>query len=93
MKIQTKNHQEQLNILKNRFKAYCNYSLNIDNPQSKLDWFIKTVYNLCGVQGFYTRIWSRLLSCEEHELQELCHEARTFPDFKDTVDVILFIEG
>lgn len=93
MNIQTRNHQEQLNILKDRFNAYCNYSLNVENPQTRLDWFVKTIYNLCGCQGAYSRLWSKLLSCEDNELQELCHDSLTFPYFKDTIDVIQFIEG
>ena len=41
-------------------------------------------------QGFYTRLYSRLAELTAEEWEELEME---LPDFKDEIDVILYLEG
>ena len=51
--------------------------------------FYNTIKALSYSQGFYGRILRGLNALNEHDLNELITQ---LPDFKEPVDVILFIE-
>lgn len=54
--------------------------------------YIQTIYDLKNSQGFYSRIYDALCDTDEDSLDELikvlCKE-----DFKDTLDVVMWLEG
>ena len=51
--------------------------------------FYNTIKSLSYSQGHYGRILREIDSLNEHDLNELITQ---LPDFKDAVDVVLFIE-
>ena len=54
--------------------------------------YIQTIYDLRNSQGFYSRIYDALCDTDESTIDELikvlCKE-----DFKDTLDVVMWLEG
>ena len=54
--------------------------------------YIQTIYDLRNSQGFYSRIYDALCDTDKDTLDELikvlCKE-----DFKDTLDVVMWLEG
>ena len=54
--------------------------------------YVQTIYDLRNSQGFYSRIYDALCETDEHMIDELikvlCKE-----DFKDTLDVVMWLEG
>ena len=54
--------------------------------------YIQTIYDLRNSQGFYSRIYDALCDTDKDTIDELikvlCKE-----DFKDTLDVIMWLEG
>lgn len=57
------------------------------------EMLIKTVNELASSQGFYSRLSKNLASLTEEEKQRLETELNSKPQFKDSVDVILFLES
>lgn len=51
--------------------------------------FYNTIKSLSYLQGSYGRILRKIDNLSEHDLNELTTQ---LPDFKDAVDVVLFIE-
>ena len=51
--------------------------------------FYNTIKSLSYSQGSYGRILREIDNLNEHDLNELITQ---LPDFKDTIDVVLFIE-
>ena len=54
--------------------------------------YIQTIYDLRNSQGFYSRIYDALCDTDKDTIDELikvlCKE-----DFKDTLDVVMWLEG
>ena len=54
--------------------------------------YIQTIYDFRNSQGFYSRIYDALCDTDESTIDELikvlCKE-----DFKDTLDVVMWLEG
>ena len=54
--------------------------------------YIQTIYDLRNSQGFYSRIYGALCDTDKDTIDELikvlCKE-----DFKDTLDVVMWLEG
>lgn len=56
--------------------------------------FMDTVKSLRYSQGFYSRIASQIDEMDELELQELEENLNSLEvQFKDTVDVVMYLEG
>lgn len=51
--------------------------------------FLKTVYGLSSCQGFYGRMWRNICEMPVENIITACGE---LPTFKDSVDVVMFIE-
>lgn len=60
-------------------------------PKTNYDLFIETVYNLKYSKGFYQRLWNNIQQQDEEELKYYLNNLDI--KFKDSVDVILWIEG
>ena len=56
--------------------------------------FMDTVKSLRCSQGFYSRIAAQIDAMDELELQELEDNLNSLPQqFKDAVDVVMYLEG
>jgi len=53
--------------------------------------FAQTILIFKNSQGFYSRLFSRVMDLEPEELEELMVELKT-QNFKDTLDVVLWLE-
>lgn len=56
---------------------------------------IEVIKSLSHSQGFYSRLYARIVNCKEHdpELFEDFTEVIEAQKFKDAVDVVLFFES
>ena len=52
--------------------------------------FLKTVYELSRCQGCYSRMWRDICDMSAENIITACSE---LPTFKDSLDVVMFIEG
>lgn len=59
------------------------------NRQTNYELFYNTIETLSSSQGYYGRLLESLNSADDVERDDLIE---SLPNFKDTVDVILFIE-
>lgn len=57
--------------------------------EQNYEFFYNTIKSLSYSQGSYGRLLRAINNLDEDEIQDLINQ---LPEFKDTVDVILFIE-
>ena len=57
--------------------------------EQNYEFFYNTINSLSYSQGSYGRLLRAINNLDEDEIQDLINQ---LPEFKDTVDVILFIE-
>lgn len=55
--------------------------------------FINTIKTLAGSQGFYTRLQNQIEDMSQEELNTLEHMINTTKNYKDSIDVIMDLEG
>ena len=67
-----------------------NTEVNMDETKKRnYELFYNTIKSLSYSQGSYGRILREIDALSEHDLNELITQ---LPDFKDAIDVVLFIE-
>jgi hypothetical protein len=59
---------------------------------SNYELFISTVESLKHSQGFYSRIAEQVNNMSDDERAELEEQLNELPQFKDSVDVIMYLE-
>lgn len=55
--------------------------------------FINTIKSLAGSQGFYTRLQNQIEDMSQEELSTLEYMINTTKNYKDSIDVIMDLEG
>lgn len=61
--------------------------------KTNYEMFLDVVNTLKNSQGFYSKIADTLSRLDDDELDRIKEEFNSQPQFKDIVDVILFLEG
>lgn len=59
---------------------------------SNYELFIETVESLRYSQGFYSRIANHIDEMSDDERAELKEQLNKLPQFKDSVDVVMYLE-
>lgn len=59
---------------------------------SNYELFISTVENLKHSQGFYSRIANHIDNMSDNEKTELKEQLNKLPKFKDSLDVVMYLE-
>lgn len=60
--------------------------------KSNYEMFVDCVNTLKCSQGFYSRLANQLNEMDEDEIEKLKEHLNSLPQFKDQVDVVLFLE-
>ena len=60
------------------------------DKEKNFEFFVNTVKSLALLQGFYGRVLRQLFELESEELERL---KSNLPQFKDSLDVIFFLES
>lgn len=60
---------------------------------SNYEMLLKTVNSLKYSQGFYSRLARDINEMSDEERKQLEQNINSLPQFKDEVDVVLFLEG
>ncbi len=55
--------------------------------------FIDTIKKLSGSQGFYTRLQNQIENMSQEELNTLEYTINTTKSYKDSIDVVMDLEG
>lgn len=65
----------------------------MNEVKSNYEMFLDCVNSLKNSQGFYSRLARDLNEMDEEDKEALKEHLNNQPQFKDPVDVIMFIEG
>lgn len=60
--------------------------------KSNYEMFLECVNTLKNSQGFYSRLANDLNNMDKDQTEELKEYLNSLPQFKDQVDVVLFLE-
>lgn len=60
--------------------------------KSNYEMFLECVNTLKNSQGFYSRLANDLNNMDKDQIEELKEYLNSLPQFKDQVDVVLFLE-
>lgn len=60
--------------------------------KSNYEMFVDCVNTLKNSQGFYSRLANDLNNMDKDQIEELKEYLNSLPQFKDQVDVVLFLE-
>ena len=66
---------------------------DINKLKTNFEMFLDTVNTLKYSQGFYSRIADTLSRLDDDELDRIREVFNSKPQFKDNVDVVMFLEG
>lgn len=69
-----------------------NFKLLYQHENQSVQLFAHTVYDLRNSQGFYSRMYFNISEFTEDKLNDLI-DILSQQDFKDRIDVILYLEG
>lgn len=62
--------------------------------KTNFEVFIETVEMLKGSQGFYSRLWNTISEMSDDELENAKEQLNNLDTkFKDSVDVVMFLES
>lgn len=61
--------------------------------KTNYEMFLDVVNTLKNSQGFYSRIADTLSRLDDDELDRIKEDFNSQPQFKDNIDVIMFLEG
>lgn len=61
--------------------------------KTSYDIFVQTIKGLASSQGFYSRMYTNLCDMSDEERNELRDTINKEHNFKDSLDVIMWLEG
>lgn len=64
-----------------------------NNHKTSFDVFVDTIIELAGSQGFYSKIYDRIAAMSLNELEDMKVAINAQYNFKDSVDVVMALEG
>ena len=64
-----------------------------NNAKTSFDVFIDTITELAGSQGFYSKIYDRIAAMSLDELEDIKVAINAQYNFKDSVDVVMALDG
>ena len=60
------------------------------NKEKNFEFFVNTIRGLAHSQGFYGRILERLMEMDSEEIESLKAD---LPQFKDSLDIVFYLES